>query len=532
MDITNKNFKETLPLFLNDLSKSEVVSIDLEMTGIRMPDRPSENDTPMEYFSKSIKAALKYKIIQFGMSLFIPDPKTSPSQPIYVSRTYNFYLFPRNFRRNVIKETVMDSDAMDFLISTESIDFNNWINGGLAYYDIKEREKIRTYILGDKFYDILSEIRLGTFKDKGAKEDELKELAAISDDVVDWFINGTEDKAYVLNEFHNTRIQQILLNIKNRVSDFYNKVLVINVPAKDEKPRHIVFRKESVETIIDFVKKRMKDKHEEYNETIGFSLCWESVKEIIREKGITVVLHNSFLDLLYICSHLEGLDENMLAFKETVNKKLFPILFDTKLLSARVGMEKCHLGKLWEELLKSDMIKIRPEIKTEGNGKGVLHNAGYDAFVTGCAFLYMRYNVDISPDMNRIRLHGKNCFSMDMANLDNDIVTKENVFVLLQKKTKKTKNKDKAKGKGDVIDMMSEFGFKDFKGYSISNHRFDTKIQLGKCMFLKMEEKIPGKVIVWLEKHFDVMELRAYYKFLLEIYTVNVFNKEEKQKKK
>lgn len=90
MEVTHHNFDECLKEISILLPETSIISIDLEMTGIR--DSPEFlYDLPLQRYSRSKKVAEKYRIIQVGLCLF------HKKDDIWTAFPYNFYVFPREF---------------------------------------------------------------------------------------------------------------------------------------------------------------------------------------------------------------------------------------------------------------------------------------------------------------------------------------------------------------------------------------------------------------------------------------------------
>jgi CAF1 family ribonuclease len=105
-------------------------------------------------------------------------------------------------------------------------------------------------------------------------------------------------------------------------------------------------------------------------------------------------------------------------------------VYDTKLLSNDQMIEsmeissRMNLEELYKHMRKIADIKIISPPGFEDYTKdGSFHEAGYDAFCTGCAFTYLKQMFGqtlLDKNVNKIRLMKVNTFTLDLANYEND----------------------------------------------------------------------------------------------------------------
>jgi len=72
MDIDRTNFDSIKEQFLKEIENAEMISLDLEFSGIKTDEKLSRTDTPIERYKKCYKIAKRYTIIQIGISIFRP----------------------------------------------------------------------------------------------------------------------------------------------------------------------------------------------------------------------------------------------------------------------------------------------------------------------------------------------------------------------------------------------------------------------------------------------------------------------------
>jgi poly(A)-specific ribonuclease len=109
MDIRENNFWQTLPTVLWAISRAEYVSLDLEMTGVRIKNSDRSSKPTMEMvYQQAKEAAATFNILQVGLTCLhyaqdikgedryfngvVQDLLTSTAG--YRSHTFNFYLTP------------------------------------------------------------------------------------------------------------------------------------------------------------------------------------------------------------------------------------------------------------------------------------------------------------------------------------------------------------------------------------------------------------------------------------------------------
>jgi len=91
MEITSKNFWETLPVVLGNMALASHVSIDLKMTGIYSKNTTINWKTPLNtIYEKAKEAAERFQIVQFGLTcIFYDKQSTGKSSRVYSPR-YRF----------------------------------------------------------------------------------------------------------------------------------------------------------------------------------------------------------------------------------------------------------------------------------------------------------------------------------------------------------------------------------------------------------------------------------------------------------
>jgi hypothetical protein len=203
-----------------------------------------------------------------------------------------------------------------------------------------------------------------------------------------------------------------------------------------------------------------KKKKEDLDRTLGFSRVW---RELINFKK-PVIGHNLFLDLLFTFEHFHGNNPVTFGrFKEVVHE-CWPHLYDTKVLSSEFGREDINSRLNLEDLHSKlqEITQITAKIGegfidyTSGNSD-TFHDAGYDAFVTGCCY-YMLSKLPDSESIfkefeNRVRLGTSRMFLADFADPEKDVVTADKMFVIIL--TEKSKDGERSESQKTQIEVLS-----------------------------------------------------------------------------
>lgn len=120
------------------------------------------------------------------------------------------------------------------------------------------------------------------------------------------------------------------------------------------------------------------------------------VIEAIGKSKAPLVVHNGLQDLAYIYHHFyKALPDDVVAFKQSLHE-LFPQIYDTKLIAdnapVRANVNSTALEELCSDLerppFSSVCISVENGVCFDGD-KGKLHEAAYDAYLTGKAYVLM-----------------------------------------------------------------------------------------------------------------------------------------------
>ncbi|XP_066130899.1 poly(A)-specific ribonuclease PARN [Saccopteryx bilineata] len=393
MEIIRSNFKSNLPTVYQAIEEADFLAIDGEFSGIS--DGPSVTaltngfDTPEERYQKLRKHSMDFLLFQFGLCTFKYDSINSK----YIIKSFNFYVFPKPFNRSSPDvKFVCQSSSIDFLAS-QGFDFNKVFRNGIPYLNKEEERQLREQYdekhLQSNGAGALSYVSPNTSKcPVTIPEDQKKFIDQVVKKIED-LLQHEENKNLDLEPC--TGFQRKL--IYQTLSWKYPKGIHVETLETEKKERYIVISKVDEEER----KRREQQKHakeqEELNDAVGFS----RVIHAITNSGKLVIGHNMLLDVMhtvhqFCCPLPEDLDE----FKE-MTICVFPRLLDTKLMASTQPFKdiinNTSLAELEKRLKETPFNPSKVE-SAEGfpsydTASEQLHEAGYDAYITGLCFISM-----------------------------------------------------------------------------------------------------------------------------------------------
>ncbi|KAK9508626.1 hypothetical protein O3M35_006146 [Rhynocoris fuscipes] len=379
MDVTNSNFKELLPEIKDAINSASFICVDGEFTGLSNGDNVTCFDTPAEYYAKIRSGALDFLFVQFGLSAF----KKEESGKRYSNKTYNFYLFPRQINRHARDRRFLCQASSLAFLAEHDFDFNKLFKEGIPYMTQSDE---------DHFREVMAE------------KQKWKEANA----------NASNNKIPVPSKFQAT-VNQAVNSIKELLEPHFKKnevkvekcsgfVRKLVYQAMDDEIKSskltletqngvLVARKGISKEQLEKEKQEKANKEEEeIEDAVGFS----KVVRLLSQSGKLIIGHNMLLDICHIVhTFLDPLPKNYQEFKEMVHT-LFPNLVDTKYMCSEQPLSDLVPSSVLEHFLNSVHKSpfILPEIVNGEenctfnlNVSNQLHNAGYDAYITGICFL-------------------------------------------------------------------------------------------------------------------------------------------------
>ncbi|XP_077843229.1 poly(A)-specific ribonuclease PARN isoform X6 [Macaca mulatta] len=329
-------------------------------------------DTPEERYQKLKKHSMDFLLFQFGLCTFKYDYTDSKSSPDV--------------------KFVCQSSSIDFLAS-QGFDFNKVFRNGIPYLNQEEERQLREQ------YDekrsqangagALSYVSPNTSKcPVTIPEDQKKFIDQVVEKIED-LLQSEENKNLDLEPC--TGFQRKL--IYQTLSWKYPKGIHVETLETEKKERYIVISKVDEEER----KRREQQKHakeqEELNDAVGFS----RVIHAIANSGKLVIGHNMLLDVMHTVHQFYcPLPADLSEFKE-MTTCVFPRLLDTKLMASTQPFKDIINNTSLAELEKrlKEIPFSPPKVESaEGfpsydTASEQLHEAGYDAYITGLCFISM-----------------------------------------------------------------------------------------------------------------------------------------------
>ncbi|XP_076004091.1 poly(A)-specific ribonuclease PARN [Genypterus blacodes] len=392
MEVTRRNYKDSLNTVYSAIEEADFLAIDGEFSGIS--DGPNVSaltnglDTPEERYTKLKKHSMDFLLFQFGLCTFKYDQAASK----YITKSFNFYVFPKPFSRTSPDiKFICQSSSIDFLAS-QGFDFNKVFRHGIPYLNQEEEAQLREqteerrnqHANGAGTPSFISPCSKGPAHVPEEHKDFINKVV----EKVDALFTNSE-KTIDLDPctgFQRKLIYQTL-NWK------FPKGLHVETIETEKKERFIQISKVDDEERKRREQQKLEREQEELNDAVGFS----RVIHAISKSGKLVVGHNMLLDVMHTIHQFYcPLPEDLLDFKE-VTMCVFPRLLDTKLMASTQPFKEMITNTSLAELekqLKEGPFK-QPQVGTaEGfpsydTAQEQLHEAGYDAYITGLCFISM-----------------------------------------------------------------------------------------------------------------------------------------------
>ncbi|KAM9210759.1 poly(A)-specific ribonuclease PARN [Dugong dugon] len=393
MEIIRSNFKSNLHKVYQAIEEADFFAIDGEFSGIS--DGPSVTaltngfDTPEERYQKLKKHSMDFLLFQFGLCTFKYDHTDSK----YITKSFNFYVFPKPFNRSSPDvKFVCQSSSIDFLAS-QGFDFNKVFRNGIPYLNQEEERQLREQYdekrLQSNGGGALSFTSPNTSKCPVMVPEEQKKFIDQVVEKIEDLLQSDENKNLDLEPC--TGFQRKL--IYQTLSWKYPKGIHVETLETEKKERYIVISKVDEEER----KRREQQKHakelEGLNDAVGFS----RVIHAIANSGKLVIGHNMLLDVMHTVHQFYcPLPADLNEFKE-MTTCVFPRLLDTKLMASTQPFKdiinNTSLAELEKRLKETPFNPPKVE-SAEGfpsydTASEQLHEAGYDAYITGLCFISM-----------------------------------------------------------------------------------------------------------------------------------------------
>ncbi|XP_050246427.1 poly(A)-specific ribonuclease PARN-like isoform X2 [Quercus robur] len=431
--VTKGNFESALAELRRHVAAADFVAIDLEMSGVTSaPWRESfEFDRSDVRYLKVKDSAEKFAVVQFGVCPFRWDS----SKLSFIAHPHNFYVFPR-------QEVPIDGPSYEFLWQTTSIeflakyqfDFNACIREGISYLSRGQEEealrrlsmayedelsdtwcnlkevrdipinRMADVLFSERIKNTFSEWRDGLLQDRNGGS----QLQLNSNDSKQQFqtVFFKMRPALSLAGFtsHQFRLIQMVIN------KHFRDLSYVRVNGDDLCSQHLVVYMESKDDR-GMLMKEVKDENRRVAEMkIQAAIGFRHIIDLLSAEKKLIVGHNCFLDIAHVYSKFVGpLPSAAEEFVSSVNK-FFPHIIDTKILlnanhvlQQRMKKSSTSLSSAFALLCPQIAVSAKStgltfqqcvqvevqvdDMRSSNWNSGAKHEAGYDAFMTGCIFV-------------------------------------------------------------------------------------------------------------------------------------------------
>ncbi|CAN6248983.1 unnamed protein product [Urochloa humidicola] len=435
--VTRGNLAEALEELRGRVRDAAFVGLDLEMSGVTSaPWRDTfELDSADVRYLKLRDSAERFAALQLGVCPFRWDPAKSA----FVAHPHNFFIFPR--------KELSDCSSHEFLCQTTSIDFlakyqfdfNTCFREGISYLSRAQEE------------EALQKINLlhqeGTFASSTTSEGDgdmaLKRAADIlftermKINFKEWrdvivskpniHLSGNIKctagqfqtvffkmrPAIMLNGFSSHQLQLIQQVLRKNFKD----LIYVCTFGEDETPEKLVVYSDTDEDKTLLMKDVREDLLKNREARVKSAIGIRHVIDLLSSERKLIVGHSCFLDIAQVYSKFVGpLPSSIKEFASSIHK-IFPHIADTRhLMSVNQAVKKlmkqkskslssafsllCPSSHSYAEK-PSSLCPVRIEVggdKTTSSCfiSGAKHEAGYDAYMTGCVFAQLCTYLDIN----------------------------------------------------------------------------------------------------------------------------------------
>ncbi|KAJ9562637.1 hypothetical protein OSB04_007797 [Centaurea solstitialis] len=356
---------------------------------------------------------------------------------------HNFYIFPR-------QEVGGDDPSYEFLCQTASIDFlakyqfdfNLCVKEGISYLSRALEDEARSRLHSAHEDELL----VSPSTTKEIKEVPLVRMAdilfveRIRNEIGEWHDDllqirngrsgripeGSNDStnqfqtiffrmrpAIKLNGFTSRQLRLI----KSVIEKSFKDLAYIRVNGTSSLQQFIVYT--NSRTDLELLMKEVKeDLCKEAEMKIGAAIGFRHVIDLLSSEKKLIVGHNCFLDIAHVCRKFVGPLPSNLEEYVTIVQKNFPYIIDTKILlnandvlQLKMKKSSTSLSKAFailcphiasgvsnSGLANSSSIAVEVQVddmRSSNWNSGAKHEAGYDAFMTGCIFAQSCNHLDI-----------------------------------------------------------------------------------------------------------------------------------------
>ncbi|KAI8825287.1 ribonuclease H-like domain-containing protein [Fimicolochytrium jonesii] len=367
MEVLRNNLEAFLPKIKDAIEEADFIAIDAEFTGLGIGYPNEYLDTAQDRYTKSKRSTQSYVPIQFGLSTFAWDAAAKQ----YVAKPFNCYVFPAVGSRvlGLDREFTCQAGSLVFLRQSK-LDFNKWISQGIPYLNLDEEERA------------MHKIGMALSGEDIAIDGQNQDFVDTTMDAIHTWLQTSIEKTVTVSaptRYHRRLVHQ---EVRKKYKDSLKT---------DGVESFVHIRKLTDEERREGTSERSKMLHDELAELVGF----RKVLDLISKSRKPVVGHNMMLDLLHTFqSFHKNLPEDVADFRKDLSE-LFPIIYDTKHLAhSNEKLQPLIMRSSLNDVLQRTArvpfehphIVPHPEYASYDTEGENLHEAGYDAYVTGVIF--------------------------------------------------------------------------------------------------------------------------------------------------
>ena len=438
MELIAKDYDKIEEELLTHIENCDFISFDLEMTGIENDKNNILIDTPENRYLKYKTTSEKYSIIQLGLTFFkqrqSQDTENGKNELFYDCYPYNLYLFPNAKDLKDLSQDEMNLEIKCMLFNRKGkIDFNKWVTEGIHY--LNERQYRELYkniteknINNDNFfldvthfeqklfdYDLaqktIEDIRQN-FLEQGKMYENSYMIDCMPKFVLYYIKQNLPNNLYFQENFKMTRNWCTLITgfkTQEEKDELYKNDILCQLRELEHK--------KGAKKLFDAMFNKISYGNQNINEN-NYNININIDNNTKKRKKI-LIGHNMSLDLLFIISKLgDKLPDDYLSFKKIIRNNL-ECIYDTKYLfeefkNSKYNINNCIVKDIKSVLdcmypyLKSSFdkfVKIKVKTKEDLLKEEKYHSAGYDSYITGACYLYMKYAME---NYNNFLIENKN----------------------------------------------------------------------------------------------------------------------------
>ncbi|KAG9143222.1 hypothetical protein Leryth_010144 [Lithospermum erythrorhizon] len=438
-NVTKSNFEAALTDLRGHVKGADFVAIDLEMTGvISAPWRESFDFDRFDIQYLKVKdSADKFAVVQFGVCPFRWDPLKAS----FIAHPYNFYIFPRQeIAGGPSPEFLCQTSSIDFLARYQ-FDFNMCIREGISYLSRSQEEEALRHLYSRYKYESPKSVH-------NLKEPTDTKLAWVSDilfsermknKVCKWRDSLLQDRgirsecqpssnnssqncqttffkshpALVLDGFSSRQLHLIKM-VTKKITDLE----YICVPADTCCSQHLIVYTDSANDR-ELLRREVVDcLRDEAIMKIKAASGFRRVIDLLCTEQKLIVGHHCFLDIAHVYNKFIGPLPLTAGEYSARVQEYFPYIIDTKVLLNTSNVFQHTVKKSNTSLSKAfslfcpqiasgvtssalaDNLWVKVEVQVDDQrssnwNSGAKHEAGYDAFMTGCLFAQACSHLDV-----------------------------------------------------------------------------------------------------------------------------------------